>query len=330
MRSLCDEQAGAGVGEVDDTILHEQVIVLDRRPTSSGRSRIEADADRSTPAGVVTGARKQRATGSVDVCTCSRVTAHRPLRRTALVGGPADLTGEQAEGVDLRVVDEAREERADIAAAQVSPVALCFEAEHPGAGLRAITDLAAGNAAGRVMAALIVSTKNGRDRSPSCCGSNPSRRWRRRRTRSSRRSRSSATAPALAADLAARPYTKAPSDGRRIYDWSGFYVGANGGWGSSRNSWDFFSPPFLVGDEGSHDATGGVAGGQIGYRWQSGTWVFGLEAQGDWADLSGRQYQHALPGLRQQLRRSTPSACSPVRSAGPANTCCSTSRAVRP
>jgi outer membrane immunogenic protein len=23
-----------------------------------------------------------------------------------------------------------------------------------------------------------------------------------------------------------------------IYDWSGFYVGANGGWGSSRNSWD--------------------------------------------------------------------------------------------
>ena len=40
--------------------------------------------------------------------------------------------------------------------------------------------------------------------------------------------------------------------------------------------------------EGCHDATGGVAGGQIGYRWQSGTWVFGLEAQGDWADLWAR------------------------------------------
>jgi outer membrane immunogenic protein len=31
-----------------------------------------------------------------------------------------------------------------------------------------------------------------------------------------------------------------------------------------------------------------VAGGQIGYRWQTGGWVFGLEAQGDWADLSAR------------------------------------------
>ena len=26
---------------------------------------------------------------------------------------------------------------------------------------------------------------------------------------------------------------------------------------------------------------------QIGYRWQSGGWVYGLEAQGDWADLKG-------------------------------------------
>ena len=44
-------------------------------------------------------------------------------------------------------------------------------------------------------------------------------------------------------------------------------------------------PPSCVGPEGSHDATGGVAGGQVGYRWQTGTWVYGLEAQGDWADL---------------------------------------------
>jgi outer membrane immunogenic protein len=95
------------------------------------------------------------------------------------------------------------------------------------------------------------------------------------------------SAPASAADLAARPYTKAPPAAiATVYDWSGFYIGANGGWGSSRNSWDSV-PPFLVGPEGSHDATGGVAGGQIGYRWQTGTWVFGLEAQGDWADLRG-------------------------------------------
>ncbi len=39
--------------------------------------------------------------------------------------------------------------------------------------------------------------------------------------------------------------------------------------------------------EGCHDATGGLVGGQIGYRWQAANWVFGVEAQGDWADLTG-------------------------------------------
>ena len=47
-------------------------------------------------------------------------------------------------------------------------------------------------------------------------------------------------APAAAADLAARPYTKAPPALIAVvYDWSGFYIGANGGWGSSRKCWDF-------------------------------------------------------------------------------------------
>jgi outer membrane immunogenic protein len=30
-----------------------------------------------------------------------------------------------------------------------------------------------------------------------------------------------------------------------------------------------------------------LAGGQAGYRWQTANWVFGIEAQGDWADLKG-------------------------------------------
>lgn len=90
-------------------------------------------------------------------------------------------------------------------------------------------------------------------------------------------------APAMAADLPARAYTKAPPMIAAIYDWSGFYIGANAGWGSARDSWNT-----LAGfDLGSHDATGAVAGGQIGYRWQAASWVFGLEAQGNWADLSG-------------------------------------------
>ena len=41
-------------------------------------------------------------------------------------------------------------------------------------------------------------------------------------------------APASAADLAARPYTKAPPMIAAIYDWSGFYIGANGDRKSTR------------------------------------------------------------------------------------------------
>ena len=97
---------------------------------------------------------------------------------------------------------------------------------------------------------------------------------------------------ASAADLAARPYTKAPPMIAAIYDWSGFYIGANGGWGSSRNCWTALSAPAfgiaaVNASEGCHDATGGIVGGQVGYRWQSSAWVFGIEAQGDWADLRG-------------------------------------------
>ncbi|OKO70602.1 outer membrane beta-barrel protein [Bradyrhizobium sp. AS23.2] len=93
-----------------------------------------------------------------------------------------------------------------------------------------------------------------------------------------------AAAPAMAADLAARPYTKAPpAMVAAIYDWSGFYIGINGGGGSAHTTWD------VVGGlrEGSHNATGGTVGGQIGYRWQSGQLVFGVEGQGNWADFSG-------------------------------------------
>jgi outer membrane immunogenic protein len=74
-----------------------------------------------------------------------------------------------------------------------------------------------------------------------------------------------------------------------LYDWSGFYLGVNGGWGSAHKCWDRntgLGGTFLAA-EGCHDATGGVAGGQIGYRFQNAAWVWGFEAQGDWANLSG-------------------------------------------
>jgi outer membrane immunogenic protein len=93
-------------------------------------------------------------------------------------------------------------------------------------------------------------------------------------------------APASAADLAARPYTKAPpAPVVAIYDWTGFYIGANGGWGQARNCWDFLTAAGAVVRVGCRDGSGGVAGGQIGYRWQTGSWVWGVEGQGDWANL---------------------------------------------
>src|SRR5580704_17777971 len=98
-------------------------------------------------------------------------------------------------------------------------------------------------------------------------------------------------APALAADLAPRTYAKAPPPIMApVYDWAGFYIGLNGGGASSRECYTINSvagvavPP---NSEGCHDATGGLVGGQVGYRWQSSNWVFGVEAQGDWADLKG-------------------------------------------
>src|ERR1700750_2226788 len=101
-----------------------------------------------------------------------------------------------------------------------------------------------------------------------------------------------ATVAANAADLPARapaPY-KAPPPIAAIYNWGGFYVGINGGGASSHNCYTITNVNNVAvnpNSEGCHDATGVMAGGQVVYRWQMANWVFGVEAQGDWADLKG-------------------------------------------
>jgi outer membrane immunogenic protein len=98
-------------------------------------------------------------------------------------------------------------------------------------------------------------------------------------------------APALAADLPTRSYSKAPVVvPPPVYDWTGVYIGLNGGGASSRECYTVYSVAGAAvnpNSEGCHSATGGLAGGQIGYRWQTASWVFGVEAQGDWASLTG-------------------------------------------
>src|SRR6476620_7149119 len=104
-----------------------------------------------------------------------------------------------------------------------------------------------------------------------------------------------AAAPASAADMAVKAPPPAPLP--VIYDWSGFYIGGNGGWGQSRNCWDFLDVTGAVFASGCRERSGGLVGGQIGYRWQASQWVFGLEAQGDWADLSNQRVSLINPAF---------------------------------
>jgi outer membrane immunogenic protein len=103
-------------------------------------------------------------------------------------------------------------------------------------------------------------------------------------------------APAFAADLPARTYKAPPVMVAPIYDWTGFYIGANGGYGWSNRCIDVTAVGFVnVFAEGCNNAGGGVFGGQIGYRWQASQWVFGLEAQGDWANLRNSRISNFDP-----------------------------------
>ena len=114
-----------------------------------------------------------------------------------------------------------------------------------------------------------------------------------------------AAAPAVAADLPARApatYTKAPAIVQAAYDWSGFYIGINGGGATSNIDWNSDPSSGFPGDEGSHHATGGTVGGQIGYRWQMSSWVFGLEAQGNWADFKGSNASNIFPNTTNQTK----------------------------
>jgi outer membrane immunogenic protein len=104
------------------------------------------------------------------------------------------------------------------------------------------------------------------------------------------------TSAATAADLAARPYTKAPVM-VEVWNWTGFYIGGNAGysWGRSNTDVSYFNsvtgapivPPAGSITGAGFDMNGGIAGGQIGYNWQSSNWLFGLEADAQWSGERG-------------------------------------------
>jgi outer membrane immunogenic protein len=94
-------------------------------------------------------------------------------------------------------------------------------------------------------------------------------------------------APAIAADMP----VKAPPMVTPMFNWSGFYVGleAGYGWGKSAVCEAFCVP--------AHNVDGFVGGGTLGYNWQpiGNPWVFGIETDWSYAHVKG---MHAsVPGF---------------------------------
>ena len=73
----------------------------------------------------------------------------------------------------------------------------------------------------------------------------------------------------------------------RAYSWTGFYLGINGGYGWGSSNWNALNS--------SSGPNGGLIGGTIGYNWQTGAAVLGLEGDIDWTDLRGSFTNAACP-----------------------------------
>ncbi|MFZ3359243.1 MAG: outer membrane protein [Xanthobacteraceae bacterium] len=94
---------------------------------------------------------------------------------------------------------------------------------------------------------------------------------------------------AEAADLA-RPvpyYPKAAIYTPPPFSWTGFYLGINGGGGFGSSNWD---------STGSRNIGGGLVGGTIGYNYQVGQAVFGVEGDIDWSNINGSTTNACPPG----------------------------------
>jgi outer membrane immunogenic protein len=91
---------------------------------------------------------------------------------------------------------------------------------------------------------------------------------------------------AQAADLPAR-YSPAPAFGAMpVFTWTGFYVGANAGYGWNTGSSRYYDPAF--GYVGSNKKGGFVGGGQVGYNYQLGMFLIGVETDLQYAAVGNK------------------------------------------
>jgi len=87
---------------------------------------------------------------------------------------------------------------------------------------------------------------------------------------------------AVAADIsrpAPMPAKAPPPYVAPYYNWTGFYLGINGGGGWGTSTW--------TGASNGFDTSGGLVGGTAGYNWQTGPWVLGIETDLDWTNIRG-------------------------------------------
>ena len=95
-----------------------------------------------------------------------------------------------------------------------------------------------------------------------------------------------AAVPAFAADMSPRPAPPPPAAPAYIpapvYNWSGFYFGLNGGYAFGSSKWTTGAL-----STGTFDTTGGLIGPTVGYNFQTGQFVFGIEGDLDWSTQQG-------------------------------------------
>ena len=87
--------------------------------------------------------------------------------------------------------------------------------------------------------------------------------------------------PSFAADMPRPSFLKAPAYAAS-FNWTGVYVGLNGGYGFGTSNWTDSG-----GTTGNFDVKGAQAGGTIGYSLQTGLWVWGVEADLDYSWMKG-------------------------------------------
>jgi outer membrane immunogenic protein len=100
--------------------------------------------------------------------------------------------------------------------------------------------------------------------------------------------------PTFGADL---PYAKAPTITAPVYDWTGVYVGVfgGGGFGNHNVNNGTGTTPF-ANFTANYSSQGALGGGEVGYNWQSGNYLVGIEGDLFWSGIKGNDASQVFNG----------------------------------